>query len=170
MFNDRAESSTILDELKWVHSLLRRDLQTCQTLARSVADGASAAEVQDELRSLGANGPLFQVRINCLQYCRFVHGHHGAEDIALFPAVRRADSSLSDVVDQLEADHRVVSDLLDDVEVSARALDDADGAAQREKLVDALDVLSTRLLEHLAFEEDSLTPVLATWTRWPFGS
>lgn len=168
MFNDAVEPRTLLDELKWVHSLLRRDLQTCQSLARSVAGGASAAEVQDELSALRAASPLFQLRINCLQYCRFVHGHHGAEDVALFPAVRRADSRLSSVVDRLEADHREVSGLLDDVEASARLLDDGDAVAERQKLTESLEDLSTRLLEHLAFEEESLAPVLATWHRWPF--
>lgn len=160
--------NTLLDELKWVHSLLRRDLRTCQALAAAVADGAPAEEIQSEISSLRSSGPLFQVRINCLQYCRFVHGHHGAEDVALFPSVRRADPSLSGVVDRLESDHRAVSTLLDEVEVAARALNRVDPSADRQKLVDALQQLATRLLEHLAFEEESLAGVLGSWRRWPF--
>ena len=162
------EATTLLDELKWVHSLLRRDLRTCERLARSVADGATSTEVQSEIRYLQAGGPLFQLRVNCLHYCRFVHGHHGAEDVALFPAVRQADARLNAVVDRLEADHRAVSLLLDDVEATAGALNAGDSTLERRKLVDALNELSTRLLEHLAFEEESLAPVLGTWRQWPF--
>lgn len=161
-------TTTILDQLKWVHNLLRRDLRTCERLARAVTDGATAAEVQGEIRYLQAGGPLFQLRITCLHYCRFVHGHHGAEDVALFPAVRQADARLNTVVDRLEADHRAVSLLLDDVEATADALNAGDSTLERGRLVDALNELSTRLLEHLAFEEESLEPVLGTWLQWPF--
>lgn len=160
----------MLTELKWVHGLLRRDLRTCQALADSVTAGATAAEVREELRALKARGPLFQLRMNCLQYCRFVHGHHGAEDAALFPMVRRADPSLSPIVDRLEDDHRKVSDLLDEVEKSSLGLESLADVAERKRLADALHALSARLLEHLAFEEESLAPVLATWRQWPFGS
>lgn len=162
-------ANSILAELKWVHSLLRRDLRTCLAVAQSVTAGATAAEVREELRALKARGPLFQLRMNCLQYCRFVHGHHGAEDAALFPGVRRADPSLNPIVDQLEADHRAVSDLLDEVEAASLGLGSLADIGERQRLVHALHQLSARLLEHLDFEEESLAPVLATWNRWPFG-
>jgi hemerythrin superfamily protein len=166
--SDEAEANPILAELKWVHGLLRRDLRTCQTLAASVTAGATAEEVREEIRRLRAQGPLFQLRVNCLQYCRFVHGHHGAEDVALFPAVRRADARLNPIVDRLEADHRKVSGLLDAVEASSQGLESLSDTVERRRLSEALQQLSDRLLEHLAFEEESLAPVLATWNRWPF--
>ncbi|MGC1908475.1 MAG: hemerythrin domain-containing protein [Candidatus Dormiibacterota bacterium] len=162
-------TNSLLSELKWVHGLLRRDLKTCMTLAQSVTAGATAAEVREEIRALKAQGPLFQLRMNCLQYCRFVHGHHGAEDAALFPGVRRADPRLNPIVDRLEADHREVSDLLDEVEASSLCVGSLADIGERQRLVDALHQLSARLLEHLAFEEESLAPLLATWNRWPFG-
>jgi hypothetical protein len=34
--------------------------------------------------------------------------------------------------------------------------------------VGALEELSAQLLEHLAFEEEALAPVLANWGMWPF--
>jgi hypothetical protein len=61
-----------------------------------------------------------------------------------------------------------VSTLLDEVEVAAQALNRVDPSADRQKLVDALQQLATRLLEHLAFEEESLAGVLGSWRRWPF--
>jgi len=165
---DEELANPLLAELKWVHGLLRRDLTTCQALAVSVTAGATAEEVRAEIRALKARGPLFQLRMNCLQYCRFVHGHHGAEDAGLFPRVRRADPSLNPIVDRLEKDHREVSELLDVVEASSGALASLADAVERRRLVQALNQLSDQLLAHLAFEEESLAGVLATWTRWPF--
>ncbi|MCW6006032.1 hemerythrin domain-containing protein [Micromonospora sp. CPCC 205371] len=83
----------------------------------------------------------------------------------LFPAVRRAAPHLAATIDQLEADHRAVSDLLDRIEATAHDLGNDDAA--RGRLVEALETLTTHLHDHLAFEERSLAPVLRTWTRWP---
>ncbi|MGH7643378.1 MAG: hemerythrin domain-containing protein [Candidatus Dormibacteria bacterium] len=162
-----AVGNPILAELKWVHGLLRRDLKSCEALAASVTAGATASEVRDEIRRLKAKGPLFQLRMNCLRYCRFVHGHHGAEDVALFPAVRSSDPGLNTIVDRLEEDHRKVSELLDEVEASSLGLEQLGDLVARDRLTGALLQLSERLLKHLAFEEESLAPVLATWERWP---
>ena len=157
----------LLRELRWVHDMLRRDLKTCGELADAAAAGAPAADLRDELDRLASRGPLFELKVNCLRYCRLVHSHHGGEDVALFPEVRRSAPHLGAVVDRLEADHRVVSDLLDEVEAAARKLDDADATDARTRLVDALTALSAHLLEHLEFEEEALAPVLLAWGRWP---
>ncbi len=158
----------MLTELKWVHDLLRRDLATCQALAVSVTAGATAEEVREEIRLLKAQGPLFRLRANCLHYCRFVHGHHGAEDAALFPAVRRASAVLATVVDKLMDDHRKISLLLDEVEESSLGVESLANSAARHRLTDALNDLSERLLVHLDFEEKSLAPVLSGWQHLPF--
>lgn len=157
-------TNPLLRELKWVHDMLRRDLRTCRALADAASAGAPAARLRDELGRLASRGPLFQLKVNCLGYCRLVHAHHGGEDAALFPAVRRGAPQLGAVVDRLEADHRIVSDLLDEVEAAARRLDDA-GA--RTRLVEALTELSAQLLDHLDREEEALAPVLLTWAHWP---
>jgi hypothetical protein len=161
-------SNVLLGQLKWVHSLVRGELQACRELARDVAIGASSEDVRARVEALQTRGPLFQLRVNCLYYCRFVHSHHGHEDASLFPAVRRAAPDLATVVDKLEADHRRVSDLLDAVETAAKQLGDPADVAVRPLLVDALDELSRHLLEHLAYEEEVLAPVLGSWDYWPF--
>src|SRR6266851_1298905 len=101
-----------------------------------------------------ASGPLWQLRINCLHYCRFVHSHHGVESMLLFPELRRADPALDPVVDKLEADHARVSGLLDDVEAAAGELSAAEDPAARQRLTAALHVLSEDLLAHLQYEEE----------------
>jgi hypothetical protein len=160
--------NVLLGQLKWVHSLVRGELQACRELAVDVGNGAPGDDVRAKVEALQTRGPLFQLRVNCLYYCRFVHSHHGHEDAWLFPAVRRSAPELAAVVDKLEADHRRVSDLLDGVETSANQLGGPNDLAVRPLLVAALDELSRHLLEHLAYEEEVLGPVLAAWDYWPF--
>lgn len=158
----------LVAELRWVHDLIRRDLRTVRQLAAEVASGRPAEEVRAGIRSLAAGGPLWQLKLNCLHYCHFVHSHHGAESIALFPALRRVNPELDPVVDKLEADHLSVSALLGAVETAARELGGAEDPAGRERLALALHNLSEELLAHLSYEEEQISDTLRTLSRWPF--
>jgi hypothetical protein len=157
-----------VQELLWVHSILRRDLAIVRELAERVLAGASPAEVRAEIGSLQTNSPLWKLRVNCLYYCRFVHAHHGLEDRMLFPALRRSNPALGPVVDRLEADHRRVSDYLDAVEEAADRLIQEDTSDARQELVGHLNRLAEHLLRHLDYEEENVSPTLRTWTGWPF--
>jgi hemerythrin superfamily protein len=167
MTTARDTANPLLQELLRVHDTLRRDLRTCRDLADAALAGASTAHLRDTLDQLGARSPLFQLKVNCLRYCELVHAHHGAEDVSLFPAVRASAPELGAVVDRLEADHRLVSDLLDQVEVAVAQLHDAEATAARQRLADVLTALSRHLLEHLDVEEEALAPVFMTWQSWP---
>jgi hypothetical protein len=149
--------------------MLRRDLSIVRDLADRVEAGLPADELRTELRSLETTGPLWQLRVNCLQYCRFVHGHHRLEDIALFPAIRRSDPGLDSVVDRLQADHRRVSELLDEVEEAAQALTETDSADGRGRVAAGLHGLESHLLAHLDFEEESVGPAIRRWEEIPRG-
>jgi Hemerythrin HHE cation binding domain len=151
------------EELLWVHGMLRQELELVRSLAARVADGLSAEELRIEVAALKANGPLWALKVNCLHYCRFVHGHHRLEDVALFPALRAADPEIAPVVDRLEADHRVVAAQLDEIEAAVAGSDQA-------RVIAALDALADHLLEHLAFEEESIGPTLRRMDRHPLWS
>jgi hypothetical protein len=163
--NPRGEA--LVAELKWVHDLIRRDLGTVRQMAADVTAGRPAEEIQAGIRLLTANGPLWQLKINCLQYCRFVHSHHHAESIILFPGLRRVNPALDPVVDKLEADHLAVSGLLDEVEAAARELSSRDDPAGRERLTQTLKNLSVDLLAHLQYEEEHISGTLRTLSGWP---
>jgi hypothetical protein len=153
-------------ELLWVHGMIRQDLETVRELAERVANGLPADELGSELRSLKANGPLWALKVNCLHYCRFVHGHHRLEDASLFPSLREAEPDLVPIVDRLEGDHRLVAEQLDELEAAAAAL----GEDGRERVVEALNVLGEHLLAHLALEEESIGPALRRMDRHPLWS
>ncbi len=89
------------------------------------------------------------MKVSCLRYCSFVHSHHNAEDVLLFPKIRSANPGIGPVVDRLESEHRQVSVLLEEVEEGARALTGSDDADSRQKLSDGLTGLADLLLEHL---------------------
>jgi Hemerythrin HHE cation binding domain len=163
-----APGEHLVNELKWVHGMLRRDLRVLREVSGQISSGSPAAPVQAKIRTLQTRSPLWQLRVNCLQYCQFVHAHHGGEDAHLFPALRRSNPSLAPTVKRLEADHRRISDLLDQVAALADLLGSEDTPDNRKRLVLALNDVSTNLLEHLDFEEESISPTLRQWTRWPF--
>lgn len=176
MLNPKAKSTSTLGEqmvreLEWVHGMLRRDLAAVRLLADRVTAGAEPSEVREGLIGLQTRGPLWQLRMGCLHYCQFVHGHHGLEDAALFPLVRANNPELAEAVDKLEADHRVVSDLLDAVEAEAHRLGDDgenDTGDSRAALASALDRLADLLLEHLATEEATIGPAMRQWRARPW--
>ena len=162
-----SRGEAMVAELKWVHDLIRRDLRTVRQLAADVRGGMPAGRVAAGIRSLATGGPLWQLKINCLQYCRFVHSHHHAESAMLFPALRRINPALGPVVDKLEADHVRVAGLLNDVEAAANDLVGQEDPVLRQRLTAALEALSTDLLAHLAYEEDNVSDTMRAMTGWP---
>ena len=137
-------------------------------MAEQIPAGLPAPEIRAGIESLAANGPLWQLRVNCLHYCRFVHSHHSLETHAWFPALRAADPAMNPVVDKLETDHENVAGLLDEVDAAAAQLSDADSPAHRDRLVGALEQLEGDLLAHLDYEEEHTAAILRTWSHWPF--
>ncbi len=162
-FEDKPETEigrALYEELLWVHSMIRRDLTTVRQLALDVAMSMPPHEVAEEIKNLKRGGKLWQLKMGCLRYCRFVHSHHNLEDAAFFPSLRAANPAIHTVVDKLEDDHRKVSDLLDAVEEGADILTKIDSDSVRRGIVDTLKVLSERLLEHLDYEELNVGPTL----------
>lgn len=165
--NPRGEA--LVQQLLWVHRMIRADLATVRRLADDVLAGRPAAEVHSGVEALAAAGPLWSLRINCLRYCRFVHMHHHGESHLLFPTVRATHPGMSAVVDRLEADHVAVASMLNDIEAANAELIHDDTPQTRRRVVDALTALADRLLVHLDYEEEQLGPVLRAWDRWPWG-
>ncbi len=155
---ETAQGKALFEELLWVHAMIRRDLQRIAILSGEVIDGLSAAQARAQIEELKTAGPLWQLKVNCLRYCRFVHLHHNAEDTLFFPSLRAANPELGPIVDRLEADHRSVSGLLDAVEAAAAELDA--GQRSRQRLAERLEALAAELLAHLDYEELKAGPTI----------
>src|SRR5258705_2482373 len=76
-----APGEHLVQELRWVHGMLRRDLKVISTLADQGSAGGSARGVGKAGRSLQANSPFWELRVHCLRYCSFVDSHHGHADL-----------------------------------------------------------------------------------------
>ena len=163
--NPRGEA--MVAELKWVHDMIRHDLGVIRQMAADAEAGQLAGAIRGAIQSLASGSAVWQLKVGCLQHCRFVHSHHTHESMLLFPALREADPALNAVVDKLEADHVHISGLLDEVEATAGQLGQAGEPTVRERLVTALRTLSDDLLAHLQYEEEHISGTLRTWTRWP---
>jgi Hemerythrin HHE cation binding domain len=154
----------IYDTLLAVHGLIRSDLTTVDRLAGAVVDELSVEELNEELEALRSNSMLWQFKVSCLRYCRFVHLHHRAEDRDFFGELEETNPAIAPVVERLRAEHREVSDHLDEVEVVVRALASGDSLDARRAVADALHALEGLLLAHLDYEERA---VAATARRLP---
>ena len=163
---EQSTGEGLVAELKWVHGMIRRDLEAVRWLADELENGMSGPDAAATVADLAIGSALWQLKINCLQYCRFVHMHHHGESAMLFPLLRQSNPALGPVVDKLEADHARVSDLLDEVSAAAAALADREDPGVRKRLIVALAELSDDLLAHLQFEEDNISATLRTWTSW----
>jgi hypothetical protein len=158
-----AAGNPLFEELLAIHGLIRADLAKVELLAEDCAGGAAPEELRARIAELKSSSLLWQLKLGCLRHCRFVHGHHGLEDRAVFPSVRRVAPELGPAIDRLERDHREVCELLVEVEGAALGVEARGG---RERLVAGLSALSAVLLDHLAREERDLEPALARMHSW----
>jgi hypothetical protein len=157
----------LVEELRWIHGIIRENLAAIQALTVQASNGAPAEQLQDKLKELAATNLVWRLRTGCLRYCRLVHGHHHGEDSHFFPGLRRVNPALRPVIDKLEADHVAISGYLDAVDAAARRI--GSDAAARPDLAAALHDLSEHLITHLDYEEANLNPTLRRLTGWPFG-
>ena len=130
-----------------------------QIAAKLIADAATDPAVARHLVHLADH------------YVSHLHVHHTAEEAELFPAVRHAAPELSGAIDELYRQHGVLAEQLRLVRAASGALARADD----DGVPDALAALSLELAElrrivvdHLDFEEESIVPVIESWTAWPF--
>jgi alkanesulfonate monooxygenase SsuD/methylene tetrahydromethanopterin reductase-like flavin-dependent oxidoreductase (luciferase family) len=143
-----------------VHDMLREELATVRDLVAQVRDGRmDPARARSELSQLTIRQNNWTMGAYCQSYCRVVTGHHGLEDSAVFPHLRRSERGLAPVLDRLQEEHVLIHGVLDSVD---RALVDfITDPARDAELQEAIDLLTDTLLSHLAYEERELVEPLA---------
>lgn len=139
-----------------VHNAMRRDLPR----ARAVLAGVPYPH--DRQRVALAE--------HLLMIVDFLHQHHEAEEVGLYPLVRARDAAAATLLAEMEADHDALDAGIAAVERAARAYRlDPDARAE---LIAALDLLNPPLLSHLEREETLLMPVVERtvskleWDTW----
>jgi hypothetical protein len=143
------------------HGALRRDV-----VALARATQASGWREPDGRRSVAAGWELFK---------RQLHLHHTAEDDLVWPALRgrlsHSANALS-VLDEMETEHQQIDPLLGAVDAGfAGVAGPSGGYSDADRLVDAVDALTTALTGHLSHEEKEGLPLIgmalttAEWRR-----
>lgn len=160
--HSRAVGAHLVD----VHDQLRAELSQVRDLVDQVRAGAvSVADARSTLNEMTLRQNNWTLGAYCASYCRVVAGHHALEDDAIFPHLRRADLGLAPVIDRLVDEHKVIHDVLENVDRALVELvahpDDLSG------LQEAVDVLTDTLLSHLSYEEYQLVEPLARLGFYP---
>ena len=143
-----------------VHDHLRAELREVRGIVDQVLGGTmDPGAARGHLNTMTMRQNNWTLGAYCATYCRTVTVHHTLEDGSMFPHLRRADGRLAPVIDRLEAEHRVIHDVIEDVDRALiKFVTEADGG---KKLRQAVDLLTDTLLSHLAYEERELVEPLA---------
>jgi hypothetical protein len=149
--SETQEGRDLYDELVWVHGAQRRDLSALQRMAEALVSGIDPTET---------TGPLWQLKVGCIRYCRTVREHHEIQQRGWLPSLREAEPSLEKAIERIEKEHRRIGGQLEEVEAAAHALTEREGDDARREVLDALNGLADDLGEHMAYEERALGPVL----------
>ena len=149
-----------------VHDMLRTELSELRGILASVRAGAvSAGDARSALNEMALRQNDWTLGAFCARYCGAVAQHHGLEDDAIFPHLKRSDPDLKPVIERLEDEHLVIHDAIQHVD---RALvghiNDPDDF---EPIQDAIDSLTDALLSHLSYEEHEIVEPLARLGFYP---
>jgi hypothetical protein len=143
-----------------VHDVLRRELGELRDVVGQVRDGAlGAGEARSALNEMALRQNDWTLGAFCSRYCRAVAQHHGLEDDAIFPHLRRSEPALDPVIDRLHEEHLAIHDAIESVDRAlVHHINDPDDFAP---LQSAIDLLTDTLLSHLSYEEQELVEPLA---------
>ncbi|MEU9115698.1 nitroreductase/quinone reductase family protein [Streptomyces sp. NPDC048483] len=152
------EVTHLADKLLEVHAWLRAQL-------RQVRDEADAHFAAREERQGPGEPPVpglgLQLRQHCLAFCESLEFHHTSEDAHIFPALAQHHPHLRDALQRLHDEHRTVARIKGELLALLSDIATADPGRFRAEL----DRMTEELRAHLAYEEESLIPVL---TEIPF--
>jgi len=126
-----------------MHDALRRELDR---MARATA------------RANGDPKTVMRTALGWVLFKKFLHIHHTAEDVALWPVMRAALAGRPDelaLLDAMEAEHAAIQPLLDAVDATV-----ADRNSRPDVLSGLTDALAGVLRGHLKHEEDEALAVI----------
>lgn len=161
-----ARGRAVGEHLVEVHDHLRTELAQVRELLAQVRSGAvEPGQARSVLNTMTMRQNNWTLGAYCAAYCTVVTQHHGLEDGAVFPHLRRSDPSLGPVLDRLQEEHMIIHEVVEGVDRALIALlnDPGDfGGVQK-----ALDELSDALLSHLAYEEEQIVAPLSRLGFYP---
>jgi hypothetical protein len=135
-------------DMLMIHTVLRALLADAHRLVRGVADGDA-----DRAAVVGAYA---------LEVAGGLHSHHHGEDLLLWDRLEQRAPSCAAHVTQMREQHAQVASRLEVVEAAVPVWTASASAADRDRVADAIQEVSTTLERHLGAEESVILPVAAT--------
>jgi hypothetical protein len=138
-----------------VHDALRRDLGRARTALNGMVPPGDAQRVA--------------IADHVLWMMRFLHMHHGAEDLGLWPLVRSLNPDAAALLDRMDADHTGLSVEINRAAATATRYRADDSPEALQGLAAAIHGLEAELLPHLRREEDEMMPIVErtlTHAQW----
>ena len=149
-----------------VHDHLRHELHQVRELLEQVKRGrVTAGAARAVLNDMTMRQNNWTLGAYCAAYCSMITQHHGLEDRAVFPHLRRAEPGLVPVIDRLEQEHVIIHEVVEGVDRAlVRLVASPDDFTELQKAVDAL---TEALRSHLAYEEQQITEPLSRFGFFP---
>lgn len=133
-------------QLTEVHLRLREELDRLRADTDRFLDGRAGRP-----RTLHAH---------CLAFCAALNRHHTGEDGVAFPALAERFPELRPVLEQLQRDHRLVDEILHQLEELLGGPGTQPGPAEGRRVRGELDGLHALLESHFTYEERRLVAAL----------
>jgi hypothetical protein len=132
-------------DMLMIHTVLRALLADAIRLTRGVADGD--------------RGRAARIGAHVLEVADGLHSHHHGEDIILWDRLEERTPSCAAHVAQMREQHAQVAALLEVVEAAVPAWTASASAADRDRVVGAVQDVADALERHLGAEETDILPV-----------
>ncbi|MEO3385230.1 hemerythrin domain-containing protein [Mesorhizobium sp. CAU 1741] len=148
--------------LAMIHEMHLRQMAHVRHVMEQVAAGEARVAALDEALSDLDMRHNYRVFGNvCGRECGMLSAHHGIEDRYLFPALAAQDNDgLRKVVDRLVAEHGIVHDYIEKMEVAAGAAIEAPGPQTFADLREAFERLEKFVISHFGYEQEELEEAL----------
>ncbi|HTF09898.1 MAG TPA: hemerythrin domain-containing protein, partial [Asanoa sp.] len=156
--HEQARGQQLID----IHDHLRQELAQVRDLVDQVEAGMiGIGEARSAINEMTLRQNNWTLGTYCESYCRLVTTHHTIEDQSMLPNLRQADARLAPVTLRLEAEHKVIHEVIESVDRALVAL--VAGEGDLKGLRAEVDLLTDTLLSHLSYEERSLVEPLARY-------
>ncbi|GIF64696.1 hypothetical protein Ais01nite_27310 [Asanoa ishikariensis] len=156
--HERARGQQLID----IHDHLRQELAQVRDLIDQVEAGMlGIGEARSAINEMTLRQNNWTLGTYCESYCRLVTTHHTIEDASMLPKLRQSDARLAPVTLRLEEEHKVIHEVIENVDRALVAL--VAGEGDLKGLRSEVDLLTDTLLSHLSYEERSLVEPLAAY-------
>ncbi len=159
----------MIEQLRQVHEPLRADIEVLEKALQLLSDEtADLTRIPEMIDNLTIADFVWQLRVNCDFYCNTLTLHHTIEDQRMFPVMTRNFPELAPAVERLQAEHKLVGEIVSEAKRASLALSTESSTVNRAHA--AISELADHMQSHLDFEEATLFPYFRRMDRdWHYG-